>query len=309
MKTTGHFKHGMCYTKLYGCWAAMIQRCTNPKNKNHKYYYDKGITVCDEWLKFENFYEWAINNGYKEGLSIERKDNSKGYCPENCTWITMQEQARNKTNKTHIIIGGIDKSFAEWDELFEINKSTFYSRFKKANLKDNELIQSIREDKYKVFKDLFNHRLYHKSLIKFLPNNMLILQWLACYSISFDFYNAIKLYYFLNPILQYSLDHFYNYSLLVFKEIKKRKIDIDINAFLKLKENLLNMTNKNDFIYIEERQLYDCWMSTRYLLQCLMELEELYDVGYIKLDGWFKIVNGTRSMHVYCEETYQSLFV
>ena len=62
-----------------------------------EYHGAKGITICDEWLSnFEVFQEWALANGYKDNLTIERKDNLLGYCPNNCTWITIQEQAINR---------------------------------------------------------------------------------------------------------------------------------------------------------------------------------------------------------------------
>jgi hypothetical protein len=81
-------------TSTYYIWAAMIQRCTNPKNRDWRLYGARGITVCDRWRKFENF---LADMGEKpDGLSIDRIDNDGNYEPGNCRWATALEQARNK---------------------------------------------------------------------------------------------------------------------------------------------------------------------------------------------------------------------
>jgi len=87
--------HGMRFEKIYTIWNSMIQRCANKKNDN---YGGKGITVCSDWLNFEGFYEFAKANNYKDGLSIERIDNSKGYNANNCIFIPKEHQNKNKSN-------------------------------------------------------------------------------------------------------------------------------------------------------------------------------------------------------------------
>ena len=82
--------------RLYRIWNGMKTRCSNPNKKEYKNYGGRGIKVCDEWVKYENFYNWAINNGYKHHLTIERINNNGNYEPSNCTWITIQEQQKNK---------------------------------------------------------------------------------------------------------------------------------------------------------------------------------------------------------------------
>jgi hypothetical protein len=74
----------------------MKTRCLNPKASNYKWYGGRGITVCSEWLIFADFYSWALKNGYEESLELDRIDNDKGYCPENCRWITHKEQCNNR---------------------------------------------------------------------------------------------------------------------------------------------------------------------------------------------------------------------
>jgi hypothetical protein len=106
--------HGMSQDRLYRIWAAMKDRCSN---KNALTNYTKlGITVCDDWLKFENFKSWAEKNGYNKRLTLDRIDSSKDYCPENCRWATMQEQAANKGGslRLELTAWGETKSFYEW---------------------------------------------------------------------------------------------------------------------------------------------------------------------------------------------------
>lgn len=88
--------HGMYKTRLYTIWSGMKGRCKSKKGKNLKNYVDRNINVCDEWQKFEPFFNWAINNGYQNTLTIDRKNNDLGYCPENCRWATYTEQNNNK---------------------------------------------------------------------------------------------------------------------------------------------------------------------------------------------------------------------
>jgi len=84
-------------TKLYNIWLRMKSRCNIPTTGNYKYYGARGIRVCEEWQHdYKAFKEWAIANGYKEGLSIDRIDVNGNYSPDNCRWITMAEQQKNK---------------------------------------------------------------------------------------------------------------------------------------------------------------------------------------------------------------------
>lgn len=94
--------HGLTKSRLYRIWAGMKARCYNPNRKSYKYYGLLGVKVCDEWQRFESFYEWAINNGYEDNLTIERIDPFGNYEPSNCCWIPFSEQAKNKRNKVGV---------------------------------------------------------------------------------------------------------------------------------------------------------------------------------------------------------------
>lgn len=98
--------HGYSRTRLYGIWSGMKRRVGKSAWHSSKKYY-KGLSVCKQWSSFPAFREWAMSNGYDESLEIDRKDNTKGYSPDNCRWATRSQQmqntrkqsGRNKTSK------------------------------------------------------------------------------------------------------------------------------------------------------------------------------------------------------------------
>jgi len=137
-------KHGMNNTRIYRIWHGMRTRCNNKNDKGYRYYGGRGITVCDEWQGFVGFYEWVKTSNYKEGLdrpkqdrmSIERIDVNKGYCPDNCTWIPLKEQFKNKRKPCDaitVVVRGEELSLREISNKYEIKRTTIERRYHKGD--------------------------------------------------------------------------------------------------------------------------------------------------------------------------------
>lgn len=153
-------------------------------------------------------------------------------------------------------------------------------------------------------------RLWHKKLIQVLPRQQLVSQYRECILIS---NNILKLgkpnHILVNPIVDYSIDHFYTYCLHVLRTMEHRGYNITDASRNKLFGNIntINGHKECNFIWFDE--LYQGWHSTRYLLQCLLNLEEKYDRGGISFEEWYKVMNKMQNEDNYCKETYESLFV
>lgn len=121
--------HGQSHTRLYKIWMGIKLRCCNKNHNTYKNYGAKGITICDEWIHdFSAFYDWSYKNGYNDGLTIDRIDNSKGYSPDNCRWATYPEQALNKSTNKHLTINGQTKTIKEWSDIYGIAQNAVYRR-------------------------------------------------------------------------------------------------------------------------------------------------------------------------------------
>lgn len=112
-----HFIRG-CYwhsARLRSIYSSMFDRCYNSKNSDYVFYGAKGIRICDEWINNKQaFNDWAIENGYEEGLTIDRIDPDKDYSPENCRWVTAKYNSKWKSTTHYITVNGITDSGKGW---------------------------------------------------------------------------------------------------------------------------------------------------------------------------------------------------
>ncbi len=154
--------HGGSKTHLYRIWRHMRERCNNPSAKDYIHYGGRGIKVWPAWQHFEGFRNWALENGYESNLSIDRKDNNKGYSPSNCRWASQSQQCRNKRpigNKSGYV-GVYPTGWLRWYAASKVNGrqirlGTFDDPFSAAWVRD-EFSKGI--DEYATTNNLIDRR-------------------------------------------------------------------------------------------------------------------------------------------------------
>lgn len=131
-----NYKHGDSVRnnreRLYTIWAAMIDRVDNHNRKDSKYYADKGISIYEPWRDYLSFKKWSLDNGYVDGLSIDRVNNSLGYCPENCRWVPLKDQNKNKTSNRLITINRETMILEDWCRRYQLNSKLVSSRLSRG---------------------------------------------------------------------------------------------------------------------------------------------------------------------------------
>lgn len=145
--------HGMSKSRLWRIWNNMHIRCEYPSSSQYSYYGGRGISVCQAWIRFEEFMEWALSNGYSDSLTIDRINVNGNYEPSNCRWATVAEQQRNKNSNHFVEFNGETKTLSEWSRVYgidarligrrlkdgwEINKALFAPARKRAVSNDAE---------------------------------------------------------------------------------------------------------------------------------------------------------------------------
>jgi len=131
--------HGQCGTKTHKSWSSMIRRCKDSRNEHWKHYGARGITVCERWLKLENFYA-DMGDRPSHQHSLDRIDNNRGYEPGNCRWATQKEQCRNQRSNRHLTANGITKTLAEWSEITGLTSDTILRRLKRGWSEDAAIL-------------------------------------------------------------------------------------------------------------------------------------------------------------------------
>lgn len=148
----GGIKHGDCKTTgrsgLYNSWDNMVRRCSNENRPEYKNYGGRGIKLYEEWRDYSTFKKWAMANGYKKGLVIDRIDNDGNYHPDNCRWVTRAESCRNQRNTR-----------MTWKKVLEVRE-----RYRKG-----ETNQSALAREYKVSSAAISEIVHNYSWIN--PNN------------------------------------------------------------------------------------------------------------------------------------------
>lgn len=148
-------KQGHKGTRLYSIWQNMKARCKGSTSHNKKYYTDKGIAVCDEWVNdFPAFKAWALQNGYDDTLSIDRKDNNSGYSESNCRWATQSTQVENtRVLKSTNTSGyrGVSKNWSKWRARIQVE-----GKEKSLGTFDNILDAAKAYDRYILENNLNN---------------------------------------------------------------------------------------------------------------------------------------------------------
>lgn len=153
--TESKIKHGMCGHPLNMVYHNMINRCHNPKNKSYSYYGARGITVCDEWRNDNTkFFDWCLSNGWAKGLKLDRRDNNKGYSPNNCRFITHQKNMCNTRKNVLIEYKGEFKLLGDWCTELGLNPVLMHSRVRGYKMSLEEAItKPVKKKTPKLTKD------------------------------------------------------------------------------------------------------------------------------------------------------------
>lgn len=134
--------HKQSGKRLYHIWQGIKNRCLDVNNHRYSRYGGRGISICEEWLVPDNFFNWAFENGYEEHLTIDRIDNDRNYEPSNCRWTTAKEQNRNRSTNIKIEYEGKEITLVELSEITGISYGCLNARYNKGK-RGYELIKPV----------------------------------------------------------------------------------------------------------------------------------------------------------------------
>lgn len=122
--------HGKSNTRLYRIWSGMKERCYREKHMWYENYGGRGIAICDEWLNdFQSFYDWAMNNGYQDHLTIDRIDSDRNYESSNCRWVTEKEQQNNLRKTVYVELNNKKYTITELAEEYNLDRNLVWTRY------------------------------------------------------------------------------------------------------------------------------------------------------------------------------------
>lgn len=140
------YKHGLSYHRLHRIWDKMKYRCYNPKCPRYSDYGGRGIIICDTWKNnFKAFYDWAVLNGYKENLTIDRINVNGNYEPSNCRWVSQKVQSRNTRKNHYITYKGQTYCLSDWANKYNILPDTLWMRIKRGWTIEKALTKPIQK--------------------------------------------------------------------------------------------------------------------------------------------------------------------
>lgn len=141
--------HGDTKTRLYNIWSGMKKRCYNENDPKYNNYGGRGITICNEWKDdFRKFKDWAVENGYADGLTIDRINNDGNYEPSNCRWSNFVEQNNNRRSNKNITFNGETHNLKQWCEKLSIPYNPIQLRLSRGWIVEDAFTIPIRKTNY-----------------------------------------------------------------------------------------------------------------------------------------------------------------
>jgi hypothetical protein len=137
-------EHSPIYNRLYSIWKNMKTRCYSKNKGDYHRYGGRGIKVCSVWNEdFGLFAKWALEAGYADNLTLDRKNNDGNYCPDNCRWVTRRQQSNNMSSNHTITAKGRTQSIADWGRDIGVNPQIIYDKIRKSSRTDEQAVMSV----------------------------------------------------------------------------------------------------------------------------------------------------------------------
>lgn len=139
------------YNSLYHSWTAMKHRCLSENDEHYEYYGGRGIVIYDDWLDYNKFKQWALQNGWKNGLTIDRKDFNGNYEPSNCRWVTMKTQHNNTSRSKMLTYHGKTQSLRLWCDELHLDYGKTKARINACDMTVEEAFERLPYESHEAF--------------------------------------------------------------------------------------------------------------------------------------------------------------